>query len=119
MDFQIPKPVFPDLSQIKIPSEAEYVAEDILEAVNKYNSRLDEEYEVGVMLASFGQTVTVNITAVGSKGSKLIKFIGYLSEQGTQVELYQHVSQLNFLLISLPRENKEEPKKRIGFFNED
>lgn len=105
-------------TNIKFKDDANTIAEEILTAVNTYNRNLDEDHEVGVMLASFGQTVSVNITHVGYQGSKLIKFKGFLSDNGTPVELLQHVSQLNFLLISLEREHKEEPKKAIGFIQE-
>lgn len=104
--------------QIKSKDDANTIAEDIVKAVNQYNSRLDEDYEVGLMLASFGQTVTVNIAAIGFEGAKLIRFIGHVSGTGAPVELFQHVSQLNFLLISLPRHNRDEPKKHIGFIQE-
>jgi hypothetical protein len=70
---------------------------------------------MGCVLASFGQTVTVKITGIGYQGAKLIKFKGFITDTNAPVELLQHVSQLNFLLISLQRENTEEPKKTIGF----
>lgn len=101
--------------QMKYKDDANTIAADIVKAVNHFNSRLDDDYEVGLMLASFGQTVTVNISAIGYEGAKLIRFIGNINGTGAPVELFQHVSQLNFLLISLPRHNKEVPKKQIGF----
>ena len=104
--------------QIKYKDDANTIAGYIVKAVNQYNSRLDEDYEVGLMLASFGQTVTVNIKAIGYEGAKLIRFIGNINGTGAPVELFQHVSQLNFLLISLPRHNREEPKQQIGFIQE-
>ncbi|TKC14355.1 DUF6173 family protein [Robertmurraya kyonggiensis] len=103
------------LANIKFKDDANTIAEDLIIAVTKFNLELDDNHEVGVMLASFGQTITVNITGIGYQGSKLIKFTGFLVDGGSPVELLQHVSQLNFLLISLPRENPEEPKKNIGF----
>jgi hypothetical protein len=63
-----------------------------------YNTSLDQDHEVGIMLASFGQTVTVNITGIGYQGTKLIKFKGFLAATNTPVELLQHVSQLGFLI---------------------
>jgi hypothetical protein len=100
---------------IKFKDDADTIAEDLIEAANEFQSSLDEDREAGAMLASFGQTVTVYITGIGYKGGKLIKFIGYLADEGTPVELLQHVSQINFLLVSLPRQNPEEPKRPIGF----
>ncbi|MBT2656631.1 hypothetical protein J7E81_15535 [Bacillus sp. ISL-18] len=123
MDWNSLRPQLPDVSALQNVKftrydDAEVIAEDIVKAVNEYNLNLDEDHEVGVMLASFGQTVTINITAIGHKGAKLLKLIGNITESGAPVELYQHVNQLSFLLVSLPRESKEEPKKQIGFINE-
>ncbi|WP_306010448.1 DUF6173 family protein [Bacillus sp. MMSF_3328] len=108
----------PNLDNIKFKDDADTIAEELHSAANEFQSKLDENHEVGVMLASFGQTITVNITGIGYKGKKLIKFIGNLADNGTPVELLQHVSQLNFLLVSLPKETPEEPKKTIGFIQE-
>jgi ABC-type hemin transport system substrate-binding protein len=102
------------LLKTKFKDDANTIVEELIEAVNEYNKSLDEKHEAGVMLASFGQSVTVNITGIGYKGAKLIRFTGY-SESGAPVELLQHVNQLNFLMVSLPRESTEEPKKQIGF----
>ncbi|MDX8366792.1 DUF6173 family protein [Cytobacillus sp. IB215665] len=103
---------------IKFKDYAGAIAEDILSSVNEYNRQLDNEHEAGVMLASFGQTITVSITGVGNIGAKLVKFTGNLADTGAPAELIQHVSQLNFLLVALRRENPEEPKKQIGFIQE-
>jgi hypothetical protein len=114
----VPKTPNLDALNFRRVDDAEVIVEDIVKAVNDFNQKLDDDHEVGIMLASFGQTITVNISTIGYEGSKLIRFIGNISDSGAPVELFQHVSQMNFLLISLPRENKEEPKKQIGFFQE-
>lgn len=112
MNFNIPQFNPPD---IKFKDDADTISEELIKAVNEFNRNLDEKYEVGIMLASFGQKITISVTGIGYQGDKLIKFIGYSLDNGSPVELLQHVSQLNFLLISVPRENPEEPKKEIGF----
>lgn len=104
--------------QMKFKDDADTIAEHLIQAANDYNSNLDDQHEVGVMLASFGQTITVNITGIGYQGEKLIKFKGHLADSGSPVELLQHVSQINFLLVSLPKQEPEQPKKTIGFIRE-
>lgn len=40
-----------------------------------------------LMLTSFGQTVTVNITGIGFIGTRLIMFKGFLTNNNAPVEL--------------------------------
>ncbi|MEK3736006.1 MULTISPECIES: DUF6173 family protein [Paenibacillus] len=117
-DFDLPQVFTPAFDITKVPLEAESIAEDLVESARIYQRSLNPDQEVGVMLASFGQTMTINITAIGYKGSKLIRFIGTLASNGTPAELYQHVSQISFLLIALPKVNPEEPKRAIGFLQD-
>jgi|HigsolmetaGSP12D_1036236.scaffolds.fasta_scaffold00449_4 hypothetical protein len=112
MNFNLPSFQPPD---IKFKDDADSIVEDILDAVNNFNNNLDDEHEVGIILTSFGQTVTLNITGIGYQGDKLVRLVGYLSENGNPVELIQHVTQTNLLFAAIPRENPEEPKKEIGF----
>ena len=44
----------------------------------------------------------------------MIVFYGEL-EDGSRVELVQHLSQLNLLLVAVKRTNPEEPRRVIGF----
>jgi hypothetical protein len=50
---------------------------------------------------------TVNITGIGLFGTGLIMFKGFLTNNNAPVELLHHVSQVNFLLILLKRENPQ------------
>ncbi|MFJ7935099.1 DUF6173 family protein [Sporosarcina sp. NPDC096371] len=112
-----------NLSEIPQPTsilenDAAAIANQVVAAVNAYNRNLNPNEEVGLMLTSFGQTLTVNITGIGIIGTKLIIIKGFLTNNNAPVELLQHVSQLNFLLVSLKRENPQEVKKHIGFMEE-
>ena len=44
----------------------------------------------------------------------MIVFYGEL-EDGSRVELLQHLSQLNLLLVAVKRPHPEEPRRVIGF----
>lgn len=109
-------PKQPDLSSIKFKDDASTICDDLISLVNQFNESLDQEHEAGIMLASFGQTVTINVTEIGYKEARLIRFKG-ITDNGSAVELIQHTTQLNFLLVALKREQPEEPKKQIGFLN--
>lgn len=79
--------------------------------VNFENS-LDSEHEVGIMLTNFGQSITMHVTQISYEKSVLMVFKGYVN--GKFSTLIQHVSQLNFLLMSIEKE-PDRPKRTIGF----
>ncbi|WP_236633806.1 DUF6173 family protein [Siccibacter colletis] len=82
--------------------------------INDFHRTLDEDHEVGGQLASFGRVVEFHFTGISYWDPSLISFIGKL-EDGSPVELVQHVSQINILLLKKKRLNPEEPKRPIGF----
>lgn len=90
----------------------------LVEMINDFDEDLDLEHEVGMRLVSYGQTVQFHIEDLGYYNPSLIRFYGRM-EDGSRVELIQHVSQISFLLIAVKRLNPEEPKRPIGFNNSD
>lgn len=81
--------------------------------IKDFESGLDSEHEVGLLLTNFGHSVTMHVTEIGYEKSVLMIFKGYVN--GKMSTLIQHISQLNFLLTSVPKEN-DRPKRPIGFF---
>ncbi|WP_309087341.1 DUF6173 family protein [Domibacillus sp.] len=79
-----------------------------------FDNKLDGTQGVGVKLIPSGQSVTFQVTALGYCDPSLIIF-GGVTESGLEVQLIQHVSQLNFLLMAMPRPNPKEPKIPLGF----
>lgn len=77
-----------------------------------FQKSLDDEHDVGVLLTNFGSTMLMQVTSVGFERSVLMVFRGYVD--GREATLIQHVSQLNFLLTSVPKA-PDEPKRKIGF----
>lgn len=77
-----------------------------------FQKSLDNEHDVGVLLTNFGSTMLMQVTSVGFERSVLMVFRGYVD--GREATLIQHVSQLNFLLTSVPKA-PDEPKRKIGF----
>ncbi|MBI2823595.1 MAG: hypothetical protein HYX69_02765 [Planctomycetia bacterium] len=80
--------------------------------ITEFDTELDDSEEVGMQLASFGQTVVFRIEEIGYLEPSLLIFSGE-SETGGRVRLVQHVSQLSFLLVALKRSDPSEPKKPL------
>lgn len=90
----------------------------LVEMVNNFDDDLDETEEVGMRLVSFGQTVQFHVEDIGYYNPSLIRFYGK-TDDGKNIELIQHVSQISFLLMAVPRLNPDKPKKKIGFSTEE
>ena len=87
----------------------------LVSMINEFNLSIDKDSEVGLQLCNFGQKITFYITDIGYWNPSLIRFYGIDTETHNEVELIQHVSQINVLLIKLPKLKPEEPKRPIGF----
>ncbi len=89
----------------------------LIESINRFDARLDNTRETGIRLVSYGNIIQFSIEAVGYKDPYLIFFYGHL-EDGSPIQLIQHVSQISFVLIALKRNDPEKPKTPIGFRSE-
>lgn len=133
-DFFEARPIYPDLSELMKPIESAMIAPNptavasqqiadamsvlnVFEAIKKYvqafERSLDPEHEVGAKLTSFGQSVTMVVENIQYEEPNILVFDGLVD--GHNATLLQHMSQFNFLLVSLPIEHPEEPKRKIGF----
>lgn len=99
----------------KIPTSmsnpAEWMYERIVKSIIDFEAKLDADLEVGARLVSFANQEIIHIDDVGFWGPDIIKFYGKNAD-GHPVELMQHMSQLNVLLIAV--RPLAEPR-RIGF----
>lgn len=86
--------------------------EIIKKYVLDFQKSLDQEHDIGLLLTNFGQTMLMEVTHIGFEKSVLMVFRGFVN--GREATLIQHISQLNFLLTSVPKE-PEKPKREIGF----
>lgn len=84
----------------------------IMEQIKEFEDSLDDTREVSVLLTSFG-AVLMNVTGIGLMNPDLVFFYGTVD--GRPAQLIQHINQLNFLLTSVPKEDPEEPPRKIGF----
>lgn len=111
--FKLPEIQMPEFEPLPITYSYSDTQFEILQKyIAKFEQSLDTEHEVGVMLTNFGQTITMQVVEIGYEKSVLMIFKGYVN--GSLCTLIQHVSQLNFLLVSMPKE-PDRPKRTIGF----
>lgn len=89
-----------------------WMYERLIRSIDEFEKKLDQEHEIGARLVTFGNHEVIHIEDVGYWGPDLVIFYGTSSE-GKPLELLQHQSQVNVLLVAVP---KEGPKpRRIGF----
>lgn len=98
--------------------EAPYLASDmyqrIVALINNFESELPDTMQAGGRLVSAGD-ITFSIQDIGYWDPNMIVFYGELSD-GSAVELVQHLSQLNLLLVAVPRQDDiQNPRRVIGF----
>lgn len=98
--------------------EAPYLASDmyqrIVALINNFESELPDTMQAGGRLISAGD-ITFSIQDIGYWDPNMIVFYGELSD-GSAVELVQHLSQLNLLLVAVPRQDDiQKPRRVIGF----
>lgn len=97
--------------------EANYASEfykRLTKWITDFDATLDQAHEVGVRLVSFGQSVVFSLQSMGFWNPSLITFSGVMDD-GSPVELIQHVTQISVLLMKLPRADPSKPKRPIGF----
>ena len=107
--------VLSSLEAIESPSSFMYSDtqfEILKKYISDYEKTLDEEHEVGMILTNFGHSVTMQVTNIGYEKYALMVYKGFVN--GNPATLIQHVSQINFLLTSIPKPD-DRPKQKIGF----
>lgn len=109
----LPSVELPEITPLPIAySYSDTQFEIIRKYMQEYEAKIDSEHEVGLILTTFGQSVVMRVTEVSYEESVLMVFKGYVD--GNMSTLIQHVSQLNLLLTSVPKEPNRE-KRPIGF----
>ena len=99
--------------EIRDYSMADYTYEIIGKQIKDFEDRLDDDHEVALKLTSFGQSITLSVSEIGYANPSTLIFYGFVGEQ--PATLIQHMSQLNFLLLSVEKPDPAKPPRRIGF----
>ena len=97
--------------------DAEGVFYRLAAYIREFEANLDRDHEVGARMVSFGATVQFHIVDMGYWNPDIITFEG-LDDAGHRMKLIQNVSQLNVLLVSMPKREEHETAQRIGFLLE-
>lgn len=100
------------------PVLADRRAEDVfyrlVSYIREFEANLDHDHELGARMVSFGATVQFHIVDMGYWNPDIVTFDG-LDEAGHRMKLIQNVSQLNVLLVAMPKREENEEPRRIGF----
>jgi hypothetical protein len=111
-EFTIPEPRAFRIPPMKVAVFADTTFARISEAIAAFQNDLNADEEVAACVAHFGHSLTIQIESIGYRNPYLITFTG-TDDQGRRVQLVQHMSQVNLLLVAVPA--KETPARRIGF----
>ena len=98
-------------------SMADWKYEKMKEQIEDFQANLADDVDVCVALASFGTNMIMQVTDIGYQNPDMLYFYGYIN--GNETQLIQHVSQLNFILMAVKKEEPERPPRRIGFAAEE
>lgn len=118
-----PLPIIPDSTQQVLREQnaansAEAFHYKLIRLFNDFHRALDKEHEAGGRLVNFGQSLTFHINDIDYWDPALIIFKG-VTDDGSPVELIQHVSQISVLMVALKRQDPKQPKRPIGFMSWD
>jgi hypothetical protein len=110
----VPSDFFSNMNLAKVPYVPEppqvYAFNTLVEQVRQFEATLRDGETVGAMLASFGQSVTLNIQNILRAGQYFC-FEGTTTD-GDEARLVQHFTQASIPLIKM---KVEQPRTPIGF----
>lgn len=92
---------------------ADWKYEKLKEQIEEFQAYLTDDVDVCIALSSFGTSMIMQVTDIGYQNPDMLYFYGYIN--GNETQLIQHVSQLNFVLMAVKKEEPDRPPRRIGF----
>jgi hypothetical protein len=101
-------------AQPKNISPAQWMYMRIAQAIVAFEKTLDQEHEVAFNLVSINGAQTMHVLDVGFWAPDLVLFFGR-GQDGSPIQLMQHVTQVSLLLVAAKKEMPAEPPRRIGF----
>ena len=101
-------------SKMQFDNRAEQVAYYLYEEIRDYQNKLPDTEDVAMSVVQFNQSITILVKEIGYIGYNLVCFHGE-ETSGKPLGLIQHVQQLNFLLMVVPKPEPRVPKRQIGF----
>ena len=94
-------------------SPAEWAYQRLILYIQNFEKVLDAEHEVAMSFTDTGGGF-LRIEGLGYFDPDIVTFYG-TDGSGARVQLVQHVTQLNVLLRAMPKQEKTEAPRRIGF----
>lgn len=97
------------------PHLASNMYKKIIRQINDFEENLPANMQAGGRFVNAPDGLTFSIDDVGYANPDVIIFYGSC-QNGSEVQLLQHTTQLNLLLVAVPRkESSSEPRRKIGF----
>lgn len=94
-------------------SPAQWMYQRLAQAIAAFEKTLDAQHEVAFNLVSGGGGQLLHADNLGYWAPDLILFFGR-NDAGLPIQLIQHVTQVNLLLVAAKKQTPEAPR-RIGF----
>ena len=98
--------------KIELPNSAKYALECLTEEIDKFQEVLSNTHEVGMAVVGGPVGLFVHIRRFYSRGNDKLVFEGF-DGQGNPTKLIQHLTQLNIILVSVPK--LDDKSYRMGF----
>lgn len=94
---------------------ASWMHERIIKQINNFEENLPSDKQAGGRFVSSPDGMVFSIEDVGYHNPDMIIFYG-TTKNGDKVRLLQHTSQLNLLLVAVPRtDDLTQERRKIGF----
>lgn len=90
--------------------------EIICNQIKIFQNNIDYNKEVALLISNLGQPITLRLKDIGFFNPYFISFKGTTDKDDIEnCQVIQHISQVNFLLTSVPRPNSHNSAYRIPF----
>lgn len=99
--------------EVEEKSPAQWAYERLILYIKNFEDRLDNKHEVAMGLVG-GEAGVLRIEGIGYFAPDIVTFYGR-DEEGSRMQLVQHVTQLNVVLRAMPKDAEIEEPRRIGF----
>ncbi len=108
-------PLPPELAEqpIEEKSPAQWAYERLVLYIQNFEEQLDDEHEVAMGFTG-GDVGVLQIEGLGYYAPDIVTFYGK-DEEGARTQLIQHVTQLNVMLVAMPKDEAKQEPRRIGF----
>ncbi|MBR2207921.1 MAG: hypothetical protein IJ859_03835 [Synergistaceae bacterium] len=93
---------------------AKWAHAQLMQIVKDFEETLNDEQETGLKIISLGNASIYYVKEIDYRSPYILVF-HCVTQNGEKAVILQHYSQLNFVLIVLPKLNAEKSARRVGF----